>query len=497
MSGAIYDRLKKIYEEEVVSFHMPGHKYGKIFERLGYESRVNDFLKFDTTEVYGTDDLHNPKDIIKKSQEKAREILFPDSNAQLNFLVNGTTSGIEAAILSCVGEGEKIILNRFCHKSAYNSCVLSKAIPVFVNEEIDYENSVLKGGDLSDYKKKIEENKEARAVFITRPTYYGMVFDVEEIIKLAHSYNMLVIVDEAHGSHFGLNEKLPDSSINYGADIVVLSIHKTLPSVTQSSVIVSQGDLVDKIKLKYYLNVFQSSSPSYIMMMSIELSLEIYKEYGKVLMDELINNIYRFKRRVKDFRIYETDDITKIFINTIDKGINGYDFAKILRHKYNIQVEMSNYCGILLLCSIGNRSEDFDKMREALKDISRKRIFGIDQDFFEYEFEKDVSQKNEDIKSLSNSRQISLRLPSVIPKMMITPSKAMSIKTENVGLDESLGKICGEFVIPYPPGVCLIGPGEVISLEIIDFIKNAKKSRVDINGMESDKFEYIKVLDID
>lgn len=496
MSTPIYDRLKSIYDNEVVSFHMPGHKYGRLFERLGYDKKLDNFFKLDTTEIYGTDDLHEPKDVIKKSQEIAKNILFPEVDAGLNFLVNGTTSGIEAAILSCVGAGEKIILNRFCHKSAYNSCVISKAIPVFVKEEIDYENSVIKGASISDYMEKIEENKDAKAVFITRPTYYGMVFEIEEIIKLAHSYGMVVIVDEAHGSHFGLNEKLPDSALNFGADIVIMSIHKTLPSITQSSIIVYQGNLVDTSRLKYYLNVFQSSSPSYIMMMSLELAFEIYKVHGKELMDELINNIYRFKRRIRNYRIFETDDITKIFINTIEKGINGYDFAKILRHQYNIQVEMSNYCGVLLLCSIGNSSEDFDKMREAMEDISKKRIFGIEQDFFEDEFEKDVNKKSDGLKSLSNSRKISLRLPSIIPKMEIIPSKAMEIKTERVVLDEAVGRICGEFVIPYPPGVCLIGPGEVVSAEIIDFIKSAKKSRIDINGMESEKFDYIRVLSV-
>lgn len=505
MEKFIYDRLKKLKNSEIVSFHMPGHKYGTVFDELGYGDIMSELYTLDTTEIIGTDNLHNPKDIILKSQESVRKILFPDyDDVEIKYLINGSSCGIEAAIIATCRPGDKIIINRACHQSAYNACILANAHPIFVNEKVDKKNNIFLGAEIDEYIEKIENNKDAKLVFITRPTYHGMSFEISEIIKKAHENNMLVIVDEAHGAHFGLNDKFPCSAIEYGADIAIQSVHKSLPSITQTSIMIinntkdeaniESSRIIDKNRLERALAMTESSSPSYIMMMSLEIAFDIYKKHGKKLMDELLKNIYIFRKSVKSYDIFNTTDPTKVFINTINKGINGYDFAKVLRYRYNIQVELANYSGILMLCTIGNKKEDFDAMIDALNEISEKKLFGLNLDFFDDIDDATKKNKNDDIKRMTTSKEINLDFPYLIPEMKIYPNTAFNMETESVLVDEALGKVCGEFVIPYPPGVCLVAPGEVIEKEVIDFIKSASKMDLDINGMESAEFTEIKII---
>lgn len=516
MQTPIYDRLKEIKEQGLVSFHMPGHKNGRLFEELGYNDRLSDFYSLDTTEIIGTDNLHEPSGVILESEKLAKEVLFKGGlnfgcldkikadksfeekdfleEIDLFYLVNGSTSGIQAAITASLRSGDKIIINRTCHHSAYNTCMINDIEPVFINEIIDEEFGVFMGSDEEDYLKAIAQNPDAKAVFITRPNYYGMANDINGIIEEAHKKNMIVIVDEAHGAHFGLSDKLPSSAICYGADIVIQSIHKSLPSFTQTSILICRSKLVDKKRLRRSLAIFQSSSPSYLMMMSLEMAFDIYDRHGKELMDMLLNNIYIFKRNLKTYKVYQTDDQTKIFINTIDTGVNGYDFAKILRYEYNIQVEMSNYQGILMLCSIGNTKKDFDAMLGALDDFSKRKLFGANVDFFKDSAVVVGEDRSDDIKSLYHSKKIELRFPKSSPKSIIRPRQAFDMESESVDIKDSLGKICGEFVIPYPPGICLVGPGEEINEDVIDYIENARKIKIDINGIESRAFDKIRVL---
>ncbi|MEG0250355.1 MAG: aminotransferase class I/II-fold pyridoxal phosphate-dependent enzyme [Peptostreptococcus sp.] len=588
METSIYNKLKEIKESETVSFHMPGHKYGTIFEKLGYENVMKELYRLDTTEIIGTDNLHNPKGVILQSQENVRKILFPEyDDVEVRYLVNGSTCGIQAAIMTACRPKDKIIINRACHQSVYNGCILADARPIFVNEKVNKENNIFLGAETSEYIDQIENNKDAKAVLITRPTYHGMSFEIVDIIKKAHEYNMIVIVDEAHGAHFGLSPKLPKSAIEYGADMVIQSVHKSLPAVTQCSILILNDNIIDKIyinesektikysidgikksmengktkeskdkeiekinkcekeensgenikkekdsdiddiyleinskkneyleekndidshsyslhagfidknRLNRVLSMMESSSPSYFLMMSIEIAFDIYKLHGKKMMKDLLENINNFKKEVKSYDIFETSDPTKIFINTINKGINGYDFAKVLRYRYNIQVELANYSGILMLCTISNDKHDFDSMLLALEEICKKKLFGLNLDFFDDIDDATTKNKNDDIKRMTSSKQVKVDLPTSIPKAEIAPMEAFNMDTEDISIEDSLGRICGEFVIPYPPGVCLVAPGEVIESEVIEFIKCANKIDVDINGMESAEFNFIKVV---
>jgi len=286
--------LSYIYKSELTSFHMPGHKYGKIYEKLGYDKYMDKLYKLDTTEILGTDNLHNAQGVIRKSQDNTKRILLADMDPvdrealDLLYLVNGSTCGIEAAIMTACRSGSSIIMNRGCHQSAYNACILARVKPIFVKEEIDKENNILMGARPEDYLEAIRSNPQASAVFITRPSYYGMSQDIDQVVELAHEYQMLVIVDEAHGAHFGLSHLLPKSAVYSGADMVIQSVHKTLPSLTQSSILIYRKRALDTARLTSVLSMVETSSPSYVMLMSIEVCYDIYEKSGRVLMQNLM-----------------------------------------------------------------------------------------------------------------------------------------------------------------------------------------------------------------
>ncbi|MGL4796623.1 MAG: aminotransferase class I/II-fold pyridoxal phosphate-dependent enzyme [Paraclostridium sp.] len=466
----ITNSLRSIVDEEIISFHMPGHKKGHIYEELGYKNIISDIFKLDTTEIPGTDNLHLPQDSIKESLEIARKAFKSDNTY---YLVNGSTCGIEAAIMAVTNPKDKLIINRDCHQSAINACILADVDPVYINPVINKFSNLAEGVTYENAKKAIDNNLDAKAIFVTYPTYFGNTFNLEKVCEYAHSKGMIVIVDEAHGAHLGLSEILPQTAISQGADIVIQSTHKTLPAFTQASMLHVQGSLVNKNRLSTMLRITQSSSPSYILMVSLEIALDIYINNGKKLMENLIANINEFKKELinlKYIKIDEANDITKIFINTKKMGITGYEIEDILRNVYKIQVELSNYYGVLLIATIGNMKSEFEKLKKAL-----------------YEIEDRYYNANEleDIK-----------YPLNIPKKEFTPRQAFYTNTKSVKIDDSIGMICGEYIIPYPPGISLISPGEVITQEIIDYVLYCKQKGMNVNGVEDSSLETLLVLDI-
>ena len=247
----------------------------------------------------------------------------------------------------------KIIVNRDCHQSVINSCILGDITPVYIDSEICRETNILKGINYSKAKEIIDNNLDAKAIILTYPTYYGETYNLRDICNYAHDKDMIVIVDEAHGAHLELSDRLPKSAINLGADIVIQSTHKTLPSFTQSSMVHIKGNRVDYNKLLSILRIIESSSPSYLFMSSLELAVDIYEKHGKELMESLLNNIDKFKDKFKsnhDVYIYNEMDKTKIFISLKNIGMTGYELDEILRSEYKMQCELSNHYGVLLIC---------------------------------------------------------------------------------------------------------------------------------------------------
>lgn len=469
MRNYIVDKLEQLRDEDIISFHVPGHKMGKIFDKLGYNNILEKIYTLDTTEIEGTDNLHNAKEVIKQSQERASRVFNSDKTI---YLVNGSTCGIQAAIMSTCPPKSKIIVNRDCHQSVINSCILGDITPVYIDSEICRETNILKGINYSKAKEIIDNNLDAKAIILTYPTYYGETYNLRDICNYAHDKDMIVIVDEAHGAHLELSDRLPKSAINLGADIVIQSTHKTLPSFTQSSMVHIKGNRVDYNKLLSILRIIESSSPSYLFMSSLELAVDIYEKHGKELMESLLNNIDKFKDKFKsnhDVYIYNEMDKTKIFISLKNIGMTGYELDEILRSEYKMQCELSNHYGVLLICTIGNEEEDFICLETALKDILNK-------------YKNKGSIEDTDY-------------PVSIPKMKLTPREAFYKEKKRVKLKDSIGKISGEYIIPYPPGISLISPGEIISEEIITYIHQGIKNGMIVSGIKDTNLEFIDIIE--
>lgn len=464
----ILDELMKNNKNNLISFHVPGHKNGKIYDLLGYKDLLESIYKMDTTEIIGTDNLHSPEGIIKKSQEKASRVFKSDKTY---FLVNGTTCGIQASIMSICNDNDKILVNRDCHHSVINACILGNINPVYIDYKLDNDYFILEGVLEEDVIKSIDENLDAKALVLTYPTYYGATYDLEKICEYAHKKNMVVIVDEAHGAHLGLSEKLPKTALEQGADIVIQSTHKTLPSFTQSSMLHIKGGKVDSSKISEILRIIETSSPSYLLISSLEIATEIYEKYGRDLMDKLLENIDNFIKDISknDFvKVYNKFDKTKIFISLKKLGITGYELEKILR-KNNIQVELSNYYGVLLICTISNDYDDFKSIKNAINNI----ITDKKDKYFE------------ELKTIN--------YPKIIPKKILNPREAFYKNKKSVKIYDSIGQISGEYIIPYPPGVSILSPGEIITKEIIDYILYLKE--MNISGISDTSLENIKIIE--
>lgn len=469
MEKYILNQLGEIVNNNIVSFHVPGHKLGKIYNRLGYSNILENIYKMDTTEILGTDNLHSPDGIIKESQQRAARI-FKSKNTY--YLINGSTCGIQGAIMSVCNPKDKIIVNRDCHQSVINTFILGDIEPVYIYPQIDTKTNILMGIKVEDAINTINNNLDAKAILLTYPTYYGKVYDLKTICNYAHSKGMVVIVDEAHGAHLGLSDKLPMTALEQGADIVIQSTHKTLPSFTQSSMIHIQGERVNQDRLTSILRMIESSSPSYMLMSSLELAVDIYETKGKVLMKELLDNINIFKKNMdknEHINIYNDDDKTKIFISSKELGITGYELDEMLRINYNVQVELSNYYGVLLICTIGNDRADFERLEYALEDISLNHI--------------------------SNKNLEHIKYPINIPVKKLSPREAFYNDKKSVKIYDSIGKICGEYIVPYPPGICLVSPGEIITKEVIDYILSCHKKGMSISGMKDSNLEYVQIIE--
>ncbi|WP_300279751.1 aminotransferase class I/II-fold pyridoxal phosphate-dependent enzyme [Peptacetobacter sp.] len=486
--------LSRIIDDEIVSFHMPGHKNGKLYEKLGYKEKMEKLYKTDTTEIPGTDNLHSPNDIIKESLQKTEAIF---DSGKTYYLINGSTCGIQTAIMSTCNPEDKLIMSRDSHQSAINGCILGDIKPIYIKADVDKKTNIQMGNSFKNIKKAIDENIDSKAILLTYPTYYGVTIDLEKVIKYAHEKNIIVIIDEAHGAHLGLSSKLPKTALSCGADIVIQSTHKTLPAFTQSSMMhisknAIENNIVNIDRIEKILKMTETSSPSYILMQSLEIAVDIYERYGKELIEELYKNIINFKNElnhykiniknklknenykleeIEFFNIYNKDDFTKIFISSLEVGLTGYELEEILRKNYNIQVELSNYCGVLMISTIGNDTNDFKKMKNALISIYEES-------------------------NLKGRKKLNaINYPNISPKIIFNPREAFYKEKINVKIEESIGKICGENIVPYPPGVCIIATGEIIQKEIIDYLKYCKKEGMEISGLKDSKFEYIQVIE--
>ena len=475
----LFDAVKKYIGDEVIPFHVPGHKQGRgIRELVDYIGEKA--LRMD---VNGMDDLdfaNNPTGVILDAQ-KLMAHAFGAETAW--FLVNGTTCGVQTMILSACEPGDKIILPRNAHKSTIGGIILSGAMPVYVQPEFNAELGIAMGVSIDSMKKAIDKNPHAKAVFIINPTYYGMSSDIKSIVRIAHRHDMAVLADEAHGAHMLFHDDFPLTAMEVGADMSAVSIHKTAGSLTQSSVLLSRGGLIPKDRINHSLGLTFTSSASYLLMCSLDIARKQLATRGAEMLEETlklarwardeinkINGLHAFGRELAGQPGCFDFDETKLGVYVGKTGYTGYQIEVMLREKYNIQIEMSDLYNILAIISLGDRREEVEALIHALREIA--------------------SSKKDDLPANS------FVIPES-PEMIVTPRDAFYNAKKSIRLDEACGEIAGEMVMAYPPGIPVICPGEKITRDIIDYIKLLKEQPCELQGTSDSKLDHILVLGTD
>ncbi len=471
----IYEALQTFREMRVVPFDVPGHKHGRgnpeLTAFLGAQC-----VSIDVNSMKPLDNLCHPISVIQEA-----EILAADAfGAAYAFLmVGGTTSSVQSMVLSVCKRGDKIILPRNVHRSVINALVLCGAVPVYVNPEVDRSLGISLGMQREQVAKAIKENPDAVAILVNNPTYYGICSDISAIVKMAHDANMYVLADEAHGTHFYFGDSMPLSAMKAGADMAAVSMHKSGGSLTQSSLLLI-GPNINKGHVRQIINLTQTTSGSYLLMSSLDISRRNLALRGKEVFARVIRmadyareeinaigGYYAFgKELINGNSIFDFDP-TKLSVHTRDIGLAGIEVYDILRDEYDIQIEFGDIGNILAYLSIGDRPQELERLVSALAEI--RRLYQTDSSGL-------LSQEY------------------IAPEVVSSPQDAFYADKKSLPLRDSLGCVCSEFVMCYPPGIPILAPGERITSEILDYIEYAKAKGCSMTGPEDPDILNINVL---
>ncbi|NLZ36495.1 MAG: aminotransferase class V-fold PLP-dependent enzyme [Clostridiales bacterium] len=471
----IYEALEKFRDMRVVPFDVPGHKHGKgnpeLTAFLGEKC-----VSIDVNSMKPLDNLCHPVSVIHEAELLAADA-FGAAHAFL--MVGGTTSSVQSMVLSCCKRGDKIIMPRNVHRSVINSLVLCGAIPVYVNPDVDVRLGISLGMSRDLVKKAIVENPDAVAVFVNNPTYYGICSDLRAIVKMAHEAGMLCLVDEAHGTHFYFGDNMPFSAMEAGADMAAVSMHKSGGSLTQSSLLLI-GENVNAGHVRQIINLTQTTSGSYLLMSSLDISRRNLALRGKNIFRKVIEmadyareeinaigGYYAYGSELNNGDSIFDFDPTKLSIHTRDIGLAGIEVYDILRDEYDIQIEFGDIGNILAYLSIGDRMQDMERLVSALAEIRRRYM--------------------KDPHGLLSQEYID-------PEVVISPQKAFYADKKSIPIGDSAGYVCSEFVMCYPPGIPILAPGERITKEILEYINYAKAKGCSMTGPEDPKIEHLNIL---
>ncbi|MCR5149019.1 MAG: aminotransferase class I/II-fold pyridoxal phosphate-dependent enzyme [Eubacterium sp.] len=471
----LYTALEKFRRLRVVPFDVPGHKRGRgnmeLVEFLGGKC-----VEIDVNSMKPLDNLCHPVSVIKEAEDLAADAF---GAAHAFFMVGGTTSAVQSMVLTACKHGDKIIMPRNVHKSAINALVLCGAIPVYIDPKVDTKLGIPLGMELADVRAAVEANPDAKAILINNPSYYGICSDLQSIVNLAHEKGMLALVDEAHGTHLYFGENLPLNGMAAGADMCAISMHKSGGSLTQSSLLLV-NDTINEGYVSNIINLTQTTSASYLLLGSLDISrrnlaLKGAESFAKVCgmasyARKEINDIegyYAFgSELINGGSVFDFDE-TKLVINTRGIGLTGIEVYDLLREEYDIQMEFGDLSNVMAYISIGDRLQDIERLAGALDDIARLYA-KPETSFFSAEY--------------------------VTPIVKATPQEAFYSDKIKLPLRETIGRICAESVMCYPPGIPILAPGEMITEEIIDYINLAKEKGCSMQGPESEDISELGVL---
>ena len=461
----VLEALERMKTARLVPFDVPGHKRGRgnreLVEFLGQKC-----LDVDVNSMKMLDNLCHPVSVIRDAEQLAAEAF---KAAHAFFMVGGTTSAVQAMVLTALKRGEKIIMPRNVHRSAINALILCGAVPVYVNPQMDETLGISLGMRVDEVRAAMEANPDAKAVLVNNPTYYGICSHLREIVRMAHERGMLVLADEAHGTHFYFHEELPVSAMEAGADMASVSMHKSGGSLTQSSLLLC-SEAVQPGYVHQIINITQTTSGSYLLMSSLDISRRNLALHGKEIFRQVIDLVeyardeinaigdyYAYGRELVDGDAIYDFDITKLSVFTRPIGLAGVEVYDILRDEYDIQTEFGDIGNLLAYVSVGDRPKDIERLVAALAEIRRN-------------YRKDPSKM--------------LKAEYIDPTVDCGPQEAFYAEKESLPIGKTAGRVSAEFVMCYPPGIPILAPGERITEPILSYIRYAKKKGCQMTGPE-------------
>lgn len=495
MKQSLFDALKRYGERDYYPFHMPGHK------RNPESGPLSEIYRYDITEIDGFDNLHQPESILRDVQDRAAALYHADKTY---LLINGSTSGILSAVSAVAERGRKLLIARNCHRAVYHAAFLNRLEIEYIYPDFIETFGISAGITGLQVEKKIKDIAEQEkrpeseagmgiaAVVLTSPTYDGILSDVPEIVRTAHRYGIPVIIDQAHGAHFGFHPGFPESAADEGADFVIHSVHKTLPAPTQTALLHCNGAYAQTERLEKYLRIYQSSSPSYLLMAGIDSCMELVEREGERRLEELLCNRKKLVQKLnslKHIRIYpsiaETGRICdeepegfdvglqepgKLLISARGTGLGGRRLSDILRVRYHLEMEMSGADYVIAILTMMDRVEGFERLRKALTEIDQGLI------------------------AESDKRGEWMPYQKIQPVAVTKMSDAFMAQSIWTSFNEAAGRTAADFVNIYPPGIPVLVPGERVEAEILQMLAAYRNNGYTVQGIRENPGYYIKTV---
>ncbi|ASN05899.1 aminotransferase class I/II-fold pyridoxal phosphate-dependent enzyme [Virgibacillus necropolis] len=475
----LFNGLLNHIEKRPMQFHIPGHKQGKAVEEEFRNFMGENAFKIDLINIEPLDDLHHPHGMIRDAHVLAAEAFGADYTY---FSVQGTSGAIMTMVLSVCSPGDKIIVPRNVHKSVTSAIIFSGATPIFIHPELDHRLGISHGITPTAVRHALEVHPDAKAVLVINPTYFGIVADLQEIVEVSHSYDIPVLVDEAHGVHIHFHDKLPLSSMQAGADLAATSVHKLGGSLTQSSVLNLKGNRVSHERVQTVMSMLTTTSTSYILLASLDVARKRLATSGFELVEYAINLANRARHAINKIphlycvgneivgseAIYDFDP-TKLIISVKDLGITGYDAEVWLRENYAIEVELSDLYNLLCIITPGDTMETVHVLETALNQMAKDRL------------------------NHRAAKEITVSVPE-IPLLALSPRDAFYAETEVISFSKSAGRISAESIMVYPPGIPIFIPGEIITEENIAYIHKNINNGLPVQGLQDESLENIHVI---
>lgn len=481
----LLDAIGEFIHTKPAYFRIPGHRLQKGISSRWTDKVGEEIFAYDVTETPYTDDLHQAEGAIREAQQLLSELYHTDRSF---FLVNGSTCGNEAMILAGALEGQEIMIARNAHKSAMMGLIMSGARPVYVSPQVLGEWGIQGGITPEDVEGCFKEHPGCRALFMVSPSYYGITSDLKAIARVCHEHGAMLLVDEAHGGHVYFHEALPQGAIEQGADMCVQSMHKVTGALTQSSVLHVHSSLVDMDRVTSALHIVQSTSPNYLLMTSLDCARYELAMHGREMMQQalaLASYAREQINRIAGFACMGTEvvgqagiaglDTTRLVITAKKLGLTGFDLEECLFREYAVNMELADYENVLAIVTYANTREEIDRLISACRSISQELL-------------SDTYVINRNWKKTHNQE-----IPCQ-PQQVMTPRQAYFAQTQRIPWEQAVGRIAGEMVAPYPPGIPILYAGERITQEVWEYLERFRQDSRHIHGIEDGQITVMKAV---